>query len=208
MTQEACAMATQIAVRARAGCSVLHDILGSATIADPWEQYPQAMVEDVLIGVGFFYHSHGPSRSHADERGHFHVFRRRVDAAYSHVVGIAVDGQGMPVRLFTTNRWVTGERWMSAEQLLVWAKPDSYAPEASGSPVTQWIMHCVHVFYPQLEWLLRRRDERLHSLTTSRSRTTVLEDRRVEILSECRVSLRRQMDALLDGPTLITPENR
>jgi hypothetical protein len=199
LIHEACAMATQIEVMSRAGRSVVNDILGSAAIAQPWEQYPQPMVEDAHIGVGYFYHSHGLSLSHLDERGHFHVFVRGVDAAYSHLAGIAVDVRGMPVRLFTTNRWVTDERWMTAERLLKWAKPYSHHSEGSGSAVTLWVMHCVHLFYPQLEWLLHRRDERLDSLTTSRCSATVFKDRRIEILSECEVSFRRQIGALLDG---------
>jgi hypothetical protein len=195
----ACALATQTENMARAVRTVVDDIVGSAAMVEPWVQYPEPMAEDAHIGVGYFYHSHGSSRSHPDERGHFHVFMRGDGAVRSHLAAIVIDAQGMPVRLFTTNRWVTDERWMTSERLLAWANPDSHLSERSGLAVTLWIMHCLNLFYPQLEWLLHRRDESLHSLKTGRSGTAVFEDRRIEILSECDISLPRQIGALLDG---------
>jgi hypothetical protein len=35
----------------------------------------------------------------------------------SHLVAISMDTRGMPIRLFTTNRWVTGETWYGAEDV-------------------------------------------------------------------------------------------
>ena len=35
----------------------------------------------------------------------------------SHLIAIALDVRGEPVRLFTTNRWVTGETWYRAEDV-------------------------------------------------------------------------------------------
>ena len=36
------------------------------------------------------------------------------DEAWTHLVAIALDDRGRPLRLFTTNRWVTGETWYAA----------------------------------------------------------------------------------------------
>ncbi len=35
-----------------------------------------------------------------------------------HLVALAVDGKGEPLRLFTTNRWVTGETWYRADDVI------------------------------------------------------------------------------------------
>ena len=35
----------------------------------------------------------------------------------SHLIAIAIDFRGEPIRLFTTNRWVTGETWYRAEDV-------------------------------------------------------------------------------------------
>ncbi|MEE8172364.1 MAG: hypothetical protein V3T62_05480, partial [Alphaproteobacteria bacterium] len=46
------------------------------------------------------------------------------DDALSHIIGISMDAKGMPIRLFTTNRWVTGEAWYKARDVSVaaWEK--------------------------------------------------------------------------------------
>ena len=36
----------------------------------------------------------------------------------SHLVAIALDYAGEPIRLFTTNRWVTGETWYRADDVI------------------------------------------------------------------------------------------
>ena len=36
----------------------------------------------------------------------------------SHLVAIAVNSRGEPIRLFTTNRWVTGETWYHADDII------------------------------------------------------------------------------------------
>jgi hypothetical protein len=35
----------------------------------------------------------------------------------SHLIAIAMDASGAPIRLFTTNRWVTGETWYAASDV-------------------------------------------------------------------------------------------
>ena len=44
--------------------------------------------------------------------------RRGVREEVCHLVAIAVDRRGEPIRLFTTNRWVTGETWYRAEDVI------------------------------------------------------------------------------------------
>ncbi len=186
----------QIGELARSGWSVMHEVLGAHAVAEPWVQYPTPMVEDPRTGAGYFFHSHGPSRSHPDERGHFHVFVRGLEAHQSHLLAIAVDPYGMPIRLLATNRWVTAETWSPAETLLAEAEEFSLVTPSSNAALDRWVTHCVRLFQPQLTWLVHRRDARLRTLSAGRDVERVLEDRRIEILSECRISVGEQMAAL------------
>ncbi|GAC1673972.1 MAG: hypothetical protein NVS9B2_23020 [Steroidobacteraceae bacterium] len=186
----------QITEMARSGRSVMHEVLGAHATAEPWVQYPAQMVENLRTGAGFFFHSHGPSQSHPDERGHFHVFVRGLDARQSHLFAIAIDPYGMPIRLFTTNRWVTAENWSPAETLLAGAEKFSLLAPSSNAGLDRWVTHCVRLFLPQLQWLVYRRDARLRTLAAGRDVERVLADRRIEILSECRISVGEQMAAL------------
>ena len=186
----------QIGELACSGRSVMHEVLGEHAAAEPWVQYPEPMVEDPRTGAGYFFHSHGPSRSHPDERGHFHVFVRGLEACHSHLLAIAVDAYGMPIRLLTTNRWVTAETWSPADTLLAGAEEFSLVTPNSDAALDRWVTHCVRLFQPQLKWLVYRRDARLRTLSAGRDFERVLEDRRIEILSECRISVGEQMTAL------------
>ena len=97
------------------------------------EHYPQGDVYDSESHSQYYYHAHRPE---SGEHGHFHTFlrakgmRRSVkpvpysgDAerpkgkdAPSHIAAISMDGPGMPIALFTTNRWVTGETFYAARR--------------------------------------------------------------------------------------------
>jgi hypothetical protein len=109
-------------------------------------------------------------------------------------VGIAVDSSGWPMRLFTTNRWVTDEVWMPAPEVLALAErvARSRRPDAIG----RWLLAQLDLFRPQLVALLRRRDARLRALRRGRSRHRLFEDRRVHVLSQCHVSLPQQIAVL------------
>lgn len=179
-----------------AGVTPLRATLGLAS-AEAWEQYAHAQSTLQKAGDLFFYY-HCHERALHGEHGHFHLFiALDADAKgnakrHAHLVGIGVDARGLPQRLFTTNRWVTDESWIDAarasralERILARQRPDVSALE-------QWLRNLLAVFQPQIESLLRHRDQRL----ARRARAGILEDRRLYILSECKVSLVDQMVAL------------
>ena len=45
--------------------------------------------------------------------------KRGMREEVSHLVAISIDARGAPIRLFTTNRWVTGETWYPAEDVIL-----------------------------------------------------------------------------------------
>jgi hypothetical protein len=110
----------------------------------------------------------------------------------SHLVAIALDAQGEAIRLFTTNRWVTGETWYRAEDVI--AMLDRFTiGEVGGSPVlNRWIVAMLALFRPQIVALLRARDDAVMAWRRRR-RTNVFEDSRLEITSSVEIDLGAQL---------------
>lgn len=114
----------------------------------------------------------------------------------SHLVAIALDHRGDPIRLFTTNRWVTGETWYRAEDVIGMLDRFHVGAQSGPAGLNRWISAIVALFHPQIATLLRMRDAAVMSWRRRR-RTNVFEDERLEILSSVDVDLDRQF-ALLD----------
>jgi hypothetical protein len=103
---------------------------------------------------------------------------------FSHIVAISLDSAGTPTHLFTTNRWVTGETWYAAVD--VTAMLDRFSVELArpGWPVNRWLCALIRLYRPDIEELLRQRDEAAMSWRRKRrGKVHVFEDTRLEILS-------------------------
>ena len=115
----------------------------------------------------------------------------------SHLIAIAIDGSGEPLRLFTTNRWVTGETWYRAEDVIKMLDHFVIAESGPSAVLNRWIGAVVHLFRPQIAALLRARDDTVMAWRRRR-RTQVFEDPRLEITSSLDIALDAQL-ALVDG---------
>jgi hypothetical protein len=120
----------------------------------------------------------------------------------SHLIAIALNARGEPIRLFTTNRWVTGETWYRADDVI--RMLDCFTVGADDGPVVanRWVSALVALFRPQIVHLLRLRDETVMGWRRRR-RTNVFEDTRLEITSTFDVNLDTQLaflDQLEAGP--------
>ncbi len=177
--------------------------IGGAEAPKVWEHYrPDAATLDARSGaMNYYYHAHASPGATPDEHGHFHLFAQLgSDAAgvagYTHMVAIGVDARGMPCRLFTTNRWVTGETWLSASRVLSLVEQVAAAPAAVNDPVERWLRAQLGVFAPQITQLLRHRDRRMTARRRGGRRPGLFNDRRMQVISQCRVSVARQLAAL------------
>jgi len=110
----------------------------------------------------------------------------------SHLIAIAIDARGEPIRLFTTNRWVTGETWYRAEDVVKMLDRFVIAGGGPSVIVNRWITAIVELFRPQIAALLRARDETVMAWRRRR-RTHVLEDPRLEITSSLDIELDTQL---------------
>ena len=200
---------TCVGVLAKTGDTVVSELLRGCGVPEPWRHYPEGDVYDAETRSQYYFHVHPERPADSDERGHFHTFVRRYDGkatagedpqgeadsarAISHLVAIAVDGAGHPLRLFTTNRWVTGETWLPADEVI--ASLGSFAIEHARPswPVNRWIGGMVRLFAPQITALLRERDRVVAAHRAERPDVDILEDEGLEVLSSLDVWVPEQV---------------
>jgi hypothetical protein len=177
------------------------------------EHYPQGDVYDGESHAQYYYHAHRPE---SGEHGHFHTFlrskgmRRSVKPvpysgdvkrptgkdALSHIVAISMNGPGMPIGLFTTNRWVTGETFYAADDVVDMI--DRFGIEQSYPclATNRTVSALIHLFKPQIVALLELRDETLRNWKERYPDRDIYEDRELEITSIVDINVERQVSAV------------
>ncbi len=181
------------------------DVLRGSDAFVEWDHYPSGDVYDEHSGCQYYFHAHAPGDRDDGDFGHFHTFmdvrerRRRSSGAskarLTHMVGISMTPTGFPVRLFTTNRWVTGEVWRKAD--LIIAQLDRFAVQRSeGHPADRWLTAMIRLFRPQIEKLLIDRDLRIDQWRSTHPNEDAFEDTRLEVTSKLNISLFEQIEAL------------
>lgn len=112
-----------------------------------------------------------------------------------HLVALSLDARGEPLRLFTTNRWVTGETWYRADdviRMLVRFTPCGDYPSAL---LNRWLGALVCLFEPEIAVLLRRRDKAIAERRWRKS-TDPLEDATLEVTSSCEIDVTARLAAV------------
>jgi hypothetical protein len=112
----------------------------------------------------------------------------------SHLIAIAMDRDGNPVRLFTTNRWVTGETWYAAADVM--AMLDRFAVDLArpSRPLNRWLGAMFRLFKPQMRALIQARDDAVMSWRRRhRGKVHVFEDRRLEVTSALDIDVEEQI---------------
>ena len=203
-------------VLAKTGDNLVGELLKGHETFYEWDHYPPGDVYDRETHGQFYYHAHPGEDRFEREHGHFHTFIRPrgmppgikpapvpgyeapedPDDALSHLIAISMTKEGFPFRLFTVNRWVTGEVWYSAPDvitLLDYFKIDHTQPSW---PVNRWISAMVRLFKPQIVGLLTARDERVQSWIESHPKSDVFEDRELEVTSYLDISVEDQARAV------------
>jgi hypothetical protein len=177
-----------------------------------WDHYPPNEVSDSRHASQYYYHSHRTSKT---EHGHFHLFAllcadgslREPDMAWqddeapSHLIALALNPQGLPIKLFCTNQWVTKGYWFPADQVL--ARLDQFTLQSSRhwALVSRWLMGFVQLFWPQIEAVLHARDVRVAQLRGAREWLDFAADESIEVINTVKLDLHRQIgmiDAFLE----------
>jgi hypothetical protein len=203
-------------VLAKTGDTLVGDVLRGQGTFYEWDHYPAGDVYDPASHAQYYYHAHAAGERFEGEHGHFHTFLRPrgmppgcrpvrtpaevaahdPDAALSHLIAISMDRMGRPFRLFTVNRWVTGETWYAADDVVRMLDRFEIDTARPSWPVNRWIGALVRLFRPQAEALLAARDRRLAAWQAQYPDVDAYEDRRLEVTSQVDVSPSDQIAAV------------
>jgi hypothetical protein len=205
--QQACASVEAFAQVTQTHGSLLQSWIRGAPVLE-FAHYPQDDVIDLVSGAQFYYHAH---RKDGLEHGHVHVFwhanarGHRKPArqgrtvwkhdAPSHLLAVGLDARGAPVKLFTTNRWVTEGHWFDAAQTLTLL--DRFQPKgvADHAQSCDWLRHFLAFYRPAIAELLVERDARL-ARSDGLELEQALRNHRLEVLSQMRLDWGADLDAL------------
>lgn len=181
------------------------------------KHYPKGDRIDYVNGGQYLYHCHRENLE-TEEHGHFHCFIRKaglpksvkpmnlpdkakyMDCMMTHLVAIAVNRVGQPIRLFTVNRWVGHDTWFEAEKMQRFIKRFKVRPEKElerWSLMDLWVESIVHAFAPQVAWLQEVRDIEMARLIKEQPDNYIYEDKKVEELSSIEISLEAQVNWLM-----------
>lgn len=149
----------------KAGLNIVGEILKGQGEFYELEHYPKEDVYDWETHSQYFYHAH---RGNTEENGHFHIFLRQSgmpagilpipyegeeawpagENALSHLIAISMDSYGFPIGLFATNRWVTGEAWYKAEDVIAMLDCFKIDHAYPSWPVNLWVSAMLTLFRP------------------------------------------------------------
>ncbi|MBI3435874.1 MAG: hypothetical protein HY056_12490 [Proteobacteria bacterium] len=207
---------------AERGSNLVAEVLRDGGEFVELEHYPPDDVYDPATHAQYYFHAHpAQEREHADY-GHFHTFLRPRgmpadirpaavpnapapaddNAALSHLVAISINREGLPVRLFATNRWVTAETWYAASDVVAMLDRFAVTIDQPSAPLNRWLTSMFVLFRPQIESILFARDRAVAQWHGAHPDIDVFEDRRLEVAAAIDISLHDQiswLDAMIDA---------
>lgn len=199
----------------KTGHNVVGELLAGAGQFLQWAHYPEGDAHDPESHAQYYYHAHPQSASRPfAEHGHFHLFLRRSGmprtaqpepdqspvtgdgSELAHLFAISMNEYGDATRIFTTNRWVTGDTWYTAEHIVAMLDRFDMDVARPNWLVNRWVTAMAHLFRLQVIDLLRERDARLKSWSKAHRGADIFEDRRLEIISSIEIRVDRQIAAV------------
>lgn len=195
-------------VLGKSGSNLVLEVLGDGPFTQ-MEHYPPADIHDPETHAQAYFHAHPPGRGEDDDYGHFHTFLRPPGmppgvapaalpgnavptdptAALSHLVAISMNRFGQPVRLFTTNRWVTAETWYPADDVIAMLPRFTLDLSRPSWPLNRWLTAMVTLYRPEIAALLHARDAAVGTWQAARHGAPVLENRDLEVTSRMDIDL-------------------
>ncbi len=169
-----------------------------------WEHYPSDDAISRDRCYQWYYHSHSPAdRPGSTEHGHFHLFARlegaagyvnlgaerkflarlaapNSEAATRHLLCVGMSPVGVPISLFTVNRWVTGDSLPSRTSTL--ALLESMNLDTGYQMIDEMLTALLQLYRSEIRSLMSRRDAALRARAMGGKGT--LDDTGIEVLSE------------------------
>lgn len=175
-------------VLAKSGDNILLETLRGATPVT-WSHYPPGDVFDRDSGAQWYYHCHA-GEDGAAEHGHFHCFMRPngSEGPIHHLVAVGVDAYGRVIRLFTVNQWVVDDIWVDAPTSIGLLEKFDVQMARPSYLVNRWLTAILALYHSEIAALIVQRDAILAAHTSTEG-TPTLQDRTLEVVSECVVNL-------------------
>lgn len=174
---------------ARRGRHVTLAALAGSSRMKAWRHYPEHDADDAVHRSRFYYHAHGEHSRGNGEHGHFHIFHVHASGDVAHLLAISMSDGGLPLRLFLTNRWVTGERWSSARQCHVHLHNFHCEQRGPLAPVAAWLTAMIGLYHEDICRMHVRREQWLEARHARDDTHDWLESRRHEVLVSRRIDL-------------------
>ncbi|MGH8691195.1 MAG: DUF6969 family protein [Burkholderiales bacterium] len=190
----------------KAGLNLVGEVLRGQGTFYEYNHYPENDVYDAESHAQYYYHAH---RGLPGEHGHFHTFMRRAgmpagvaplevphaepwpsgDEALAHLIAISMDASGAPLGLFAPNRWVTGDIWYRASDVIAMLEGFRIDHAWPSWPVNRWLGAMFVLFRPHIEALLLERDRVIAAWRDALPEEDVFERRDLEILAQLPISV-------------------
>lgn len=210
----------------KSGSNVAEEMLKHTEEFMEWKHVPPGDVYDKSSHSQYYYHAHPKSAPdsdtcdiHDDEHGHFHTFMRGPGIPanvrpkdlpdlnkdlepgsrdiLTHIIGIGMDRQSMPNRLFTVNRWVTGETWFDAPDIIEMMQGFEIDQINPSWPVNLWLSNMMVLLRPMIRNLVTERDICITQWQADHPEVdNVYEDRNLEVTSACDLDIMAYVTAL------------
>ena len=217
-------------VLAKTRDTVVGDLLRGSETFHEWDHYPPHEAYDPETHAQYYYHTHPPEQRAVPpdqravrEHGHFHLFLRPKgmpegiapmpipgsspptgdnDVA-CHLVAISMDRYGMPLRVFTTNRWVTKKTWYRADDVV--RMLDRFVIDVARPNwlINRWLTAMVMLFRPQIIDLIHARDAAIAQWNVDHPDVDAFEDQRLAVTSAKRINVQQQFDAITRALRLV-----
>ena len=194
------------------GKNIVHYTLQNHAYHLKMQHYPKGDRIDHQSGAQYFYHCH---RENMDslEHGHFHCFLRYkqipekikpkkianwdkfINNPMTHIIAIAMNCYGEPIRLFSVNRWVSEEICYSAEHTSEFINRFNLqlADSSYWSILDEWVQAMLKIFAPQIVWVNQQRDLYLEDKSSKRKSFSIYDDKKVEELSSISINIAEQI---------------
>ena len=199
-------------VLAKTGDNIVGELLRHQGTFYEWNHYPKGDIFDHATHSQYFYHAHVKGQRKG-EHGHFHTFLRAKgmaagvapapyngdaewpegDSALSHLIGISMNPKGFPIGLFSVNRWVTGEAWYVADDVVDMIERFDIDHASPSWPANKWVTAMLRLYHHQIVELVRKRDVVVADWQRKYPDRDVYEDRDLEITSTTAISVDKQI---------------
>lgn len=205
MAEAAAEVVNCIRVLEKSGSNLVAEVLGEREFVE-YDHYPPDDVYDPETHAQYYFHAHPQTRGEWNDYGHFHTFLQprgmpqdvrplpvpdaaTGDDALSHLIAISMTREGRPVRLFTTNRWVTAETWYGAPDVIRMLDRFTIDLSRPSWPLNRWISAMFILYREEIETLVRQRDTAVERWMRDRPGEDVFEDRALEVTSGMAIDL-------------------